>query len=73
MSAAATVPGDGHRQRSRRRFLGYALGGACLVVAADFVTRVIIPFPLPAGLVTAAIGAPYLIWLLLRRNRKVSA
>ena len=31
------------------------------------------PFPLPAGIVTSAIGAPYLIWLLLRTNRKVSA
>jgi len=34
---------------------------------------VVIPFPLPAGLVTAVLGAPYLIWLLLRTNRKVSA
>jgi S-formylglutathione hydrolase FrmB len=34
MSAATTLPGDGHRQRSRRRFLGYALGGACVLVAA---------------------------------------
>jgi iron complex transport system permease protein len=47
--------------------------GACLVVGADLVTRVVIPFALPAGLVTSAIGAPYLIWLLLRSNRKVSA
>jgi iron complex transport system permease protein len=47
--------------------------GACLVVAADVVTRVVIPFALPAGLVTSAIGAPYLIWLLLRSNRKVTA
>ena len=47
--------------------------GACVVVAADLVTRVLLPFALPAGLVTAAIGAPYLIWLLLRTNRKVTA
>jgi iron complex transport system permease protein len=47
--------------------------GSCLVVGADLVTRVVIPFPLPAGLVTAALGAPYLIWLLLRANRKASA
>jgi iron complex transport system permease protein len=47
--------------------------GACLVVGADLVTRVIIPFTLPAGLVTAALGAPYLIWLLIRTNRKVTA
>jgi iron complex transport system permease protein len=47
--------------------------GACLVVGADLLTRAVIPFALPAGLVTAAIGAPYLIWLLIRNNRKVSA
>lgn len=47
--------------------------GACLVVAADVVTRVVLPFSVPAGIVTAAIGAPYLIWLLLRSNRKVTA
>lgn len=46
--------------------------GACVVVAADLVTRVLLPFALPAGLVTAAIGAPYLIWLLLRTNRRVT-
>ncbi|MDF1602901.1 iron chelate uptake ABC transporter family permease subunit [Nocardioides sp. YIM 152315] len=58
---------------SRPPMLASMIYGACLVVAADFVTRVLIPFALPAGLVTAAIGAPYLIWLLLRTNRKVSA
>ena len=47
--------------------------GAVLVVGADLVVRVVIPFSLPAGLVTAAIGAPYLIWLLIRSNRKVTA
>ncbi len=47
--------------------------GAVLVVGADLVTRVVLPFAVPAGLVTAAIGAPYLIWLLLRTNRKVTA
>ena len=47
--------------------------GGCLVVGADLVTRVLLPFALPAGLLTAAIGAPYLIWLLLRTNRKASA
>ena len=58
---------------SRPPMLASMVVGACLVVGADFATRVLIPFALPAGLVTAAIGAPYLIWLLLRANRKVSA
>lgn len=47
--------------------------GAALVVAADYVTRGVLPFTVPAGVVTSAIGAPYLIWLLIRANRKVSA
>lgn len=47
--------------------------GAVLVVGAHLVTRVVLPFALPVGLVTATIGAPYLIWLLLRANRKVTA
>jgi iron complex transport system permease protein len=58
---------------SRPPMLASMTVGACLVVGADLVTRVVIPFPLPAGIVTATIGAPYLIWLLLRTNRKVSA
>jgi iron complex transport system permease protein len=58
---------------SRPPVLASMVLGACLVVGADLLTRVVIPFALPAGLVTAAIGAPYLIWLLLRTNRKASA
>ncbi|MEP9364373.1 iron chelate uptake ABC transporter family permease subunit [Nocardioides sp. CN2-186] len=56
----------------RPPMLASMMVGACLVVAADVVTRVVLPFSVPAGIVTAAIGAPYLIWLLLRSNRKVS-
>jgi iron complex transport system permease protein len=58
---------------SRPPMLASMVLGACLVVAADFITRVVLPFSIPAGIVTAVIGAPYLIWLLLRRNRRVSA
>ncbi|WP_244932194.1 iron chelate uptake ABC transporter family permease subunit [Nocardioides sp. W7] len=58
---------------SRPPMLASMVLGGCLVVGADLLTRVVIPFAIPAGIVTAAIGAPYLIWLLLRGNRKVSA
>ena len=58
---------------SRPPLLASMTCGACLVVGADLLTRVVIPFAVPAGLVTAAVGAPYLIWLLLRSNRKVTA
>ena len=44
-----------------------ALTGALLVVTADLIGRTVIaPSQLPAGLVTAAIGAPYFMYLLWR-------
>lgn len=46
-----------------------ALGGAMLLVGADVVARLIVaPAELPIGIVTAAIGAPFFLWLLLRRS-----
>jgi len=57
---------------SRPPMLASMVLGSCLVVGADLITRVVLPFALPAGVVTAAIGAPYLIWLLLRSSRKVT-
>ncbi|MBA3782078.1 MAG: iron ABC transporter permease [Nocardioides sp.] len=58
---------------SRPPMVASMVYGGCLVVGADLLTRVVIPVAMPAGLVTAAIGAPYLIWLLLRANKKVTA
>ena len=58
---------------SRPPLLAAMVMGSVLVVGADLVTRGLLPFALPAGIVTAAIGAPYLIWLLIRTNRKRSA
>jgi iron complex transport system permease protein len=47
-----------------------ALLGGLLVVAADLVGRTILPpLEIPAGVVTAAIGAPYFIWLLVRSRQ----
>ena len=57
---------------SRPPMLASMVLGGCLVVGADLLTRVVLPVALPAGLVTAALGAPYLIWLLLRTNRKAT-
>jgi len=46
-----------------------ALTGALLVVLADLVGRLVFaPTQLPAGVVTAAIGGPYLLFLLVRRT-----
>lgn len=50
-----------------------ALVGGLLLMAADFVGRTIIaPAQLPAGLITALIGAPFFAWL-LRGGRHVAA
>ena len=44
--------------------------GALLVSVADTVGRTVIaPAQIPAGLLTALIGAPYFVWLLWRTRR----
>ena len=47
--------------------------GAALVLFADIVARIAVtPAELPLGVVTAAIGAPFFFWLLLRdKNRSM--
>ncbi|NJC65446.1 iron chelate uptake ABC transporter family permease subunit [Planosporangium flavigriseum] len=46
------------------------LVGAALVVTGDLVARTAFaPIELPVGVVTGAVGAPYLLWLLARTNR----
>jgi iron complex transport system permease protein len=50
-----------------------SLLGAALLVAADTVARTIAaPAELPIGILTAAIGAPFFLWLLLRRQGGVA-
>ena len=50
-----------------------ALLGAALVSIADTVGRTVIaPAQIPAGLVTAMIGAPYFVWLLWRSRAKTN-
>lgn len=50
--------------------LGAGLVGACVVLAADLGARSL-PVDLPVGVVTSAVGAPFLLWLLLRESREV--
>ncbi len=46
-----------------------ALLGASLLILADVIARVIIaPAELPIGIVTAVLGAPVFLWILLRRR-----
>jgi iron complex transport system permease protein len=62
-----------------RRFYGYEpgrlilpsmLGGAALVAAADIAVRLLTPDgQLPLGVLTALLGAPFFIWLIIRIRR----
>jgi iron complex transport system permease protein len=46
-----------------------ALGGAILLLLADIAARMAVaPAELPIGLVTALIGGPFFLWLLVRRR-----
>jgi iron complex transport system permease protein len=46
-----------------------ALLGASMLLLADAVSRTIVaPAELPIGIVTAAVGAPFFLWILLRRR-----
>ena len=46
-----------------------ALVGAILVLAGDFCGQYLLPSRLPVGVVTGALGAPYLLYLIIRTNR----
>ncbi|GAA3210084.1 iron ABC transporter permease [Actinocorallia longicatena] len=59
------VAGPGHRIL----LPASALGGACLLVAADLVARTAVDFQeLPLGVLTSVVGGPFFFWL-LRRTR----
>lgn len=46
------------------------LGGAIVLVIADLLARVVIaPIELPVGIVTALLGGPFFVWLLVRGER----
>ncbi|NUT90450.1 MAG: iron chelate uptake ABC transporter family permease subunit [Saccharothrix sp.] len=52
--------------------VGSMVIGALLTVSADLVTRLVIP-DLPVGVLTAILGAPYLIFLFVRSRREARA
>lgn len=52
--------------------LASALMGAVLVVGSDYVARVLLPIELPVGIVTTAIGGPFLMYLIIRTNRRLA-
>ncbi|KJZ18505.1 FecCD family ABC transporter permease [Loktanella sp. S4079] len=57
--------------QSRPTILSAALVGALIALLADAITQFLpAGFALPAGVFTALIGAPVLIWVLMMQNRK---
>lgn len=52
--------------------VGSALVGGVLVLASDIIARTLLPVGLPVGIVTAALGGPFLLYLLVSNNRKAS-
>ena len=46
-----------------------ALVGATLVLVGDYCGQFLLPARYPVGVVTGALGAPYLIYLIIRVNR----
>jgi iron complex transport system permease protein len=44
------------------------LVGALLLIGSDLIARTALPVSLPVGVVTAAIGGPFLVYLLVRAN-----
>jgi iron complex transport system permease protein len=47
------------------------LVGAITMVATDLVGRTALsPIEIPVGVITAVVGGPYLLWILLRPDRR---
>lgn len=62
---ASKISGEGHSN-----MLTSALVGSILVLASDFIGQYALPSRYPVGIITGILGAPYLLLLLLRINRK---
>ncbi|MFT5503336.1 MAG: iron complex transport system permease protein [Gammaproteobacteria bacterium] len=53
---------------------GSALMGAILLMAADLIARtIVVPAELPIGIITAVLGGPFFLWLLMRRQFRLES
>ncbi|RJG46900.1 iron ABC transporter permease [Mesorhizobium sp. DCY119] len=58
--------------RPSRLLPASALGGACVLLAADILVRIIAPGKdLKLGVLTAIVGAPFFLWLVYRTRRNL--
>ncbi|MGH4024978.1 MAG: FecCD family ABC transporter permease [Pseudonocardiaceae bacterium] len=58
---------------ARPPLLTAAVCGGLLTVGSDLIARTVLGSELPVGIVTAALGAPFLLYLLIRDNRELTA
>jgi iron complex transport system permease protein len=65
---AARMTGEG-----RATAIPAALTGAALVLSADLVGQFMFETRFPVGIITGILGAPYLIFLLIKANKKGGA
>ena len=50
-----------------------AWSGALIMIAADWLGRTVFsPVEIPVGVITAVIGGPYLLWILLREPKRIT-
>lgn len=65
---ARLVLGPDHR----RLLPASVLAGAVVMVLADLIARTVLaPVEIPVGIVTAAVGGPFFVWLLVRREKRL--
>ncbi|MBN8823105.1 MULTISPECIES: iron ABC transporter permease [unclassified Spirosoma] len=58
----------------RRVLTGSALGGAIILTLADSLSRTLVaPAELPIGILTALVGTPVFLWILVRERRRTLA
>jgi iron complex transport system permease protein len=72
---ALLAPQIAHRltRTAQLPLLSSALTGALIVLVADVLARRLFsPVELPVGVLTAAVGAPYLMWLITRTRTRTS-
>jgi iron complex transport system permease protein len=55
---------------NRRLLPASLLSGALLLLAADTLTRAILPEEIPIGVLTALVGGPFFCYIFRRRQRE---
>ena len=63
-----------YRGKSRGGILLCILNGATFLLFCDTLSRILVfPYELPCGLLLSVIGAPFLIWLLIKKRKRLGS